>query len=219
LVAISRCTRDDFVRSYRVDPGRIRVIPLAADPVFRPLRGAVELEAVRRKYRLPERFVLSILSYEPRKNTLGVIKAFAQFVGRTGFPHHLVLFGDRGWGLAPDSIERAIAETGTTQRVHLLGRVPDDELVVLYNVAEFFVFGSFYEGFGLPVLEALACGKTVVAANVSSMPEVLGDAGLSVNVAHAEELAEAMTRLATDDELRRLLQQRALAQARCFAWD
>ncbi len=219
LLAISSSTRDDIAKLWPVDPNKITVIPLAADPVFRPLSGSALLDVVRRKYGLPQRFVLSVLSYEPRKNTLGVVRAFQDFRRRTGFQHHLVLFGDRGWGLAQDTIGRAIAEAGVTDAVRLVGRLPDDELVALFNLAEFFVYPSLYEGFGLPVLEGLTCGRTVVAGNVSSMPEVVGDAGLLVNVANVGELAEAMARVASNSDLRRTLEKKALARARCFSWE
>jgi glycosyltransferase involved in cell wall biosynthesis len=218
LLAISSSTRDDVIRLYHIDPEKVLVIPHAADPVFRPLSAAGELEGVRSKYHLPPRFVLSVLSYEPRKNTLGAIRGFASFVRKTGFQHCLVLFGDRGWGVARESIDRAIAETGVAEYVRVVGRLPDEELVALYNLAEFFVFPSLYEGFGLPVLEALACGRTVVAANASSMPEVLGDAGLLVNVTNVEELADAMARIGADNDLRHALEKRALAQAGRFSW-
>jgi glycosyltransferase involved in cell wall biosynthesis len=219
LLAISSSTRDDIVNRCDIDRNQITVIPLAADPVFRPLSGAAQLDVVRRRYSLPQRFVLSVLSYEPRKNTLGVVRAFGDFRRRTGFPHHLVLFGDRGWGLAPDTIARAIAEAGVTEAVRLVGLLPDDELAALYNLAEFFVFPSLYEGFGLPVLEALACGTAVVGANASSIPEVLGDAGLLVDVANVDDLADAMVRIADDSELRGAMREKGLEQAKCFSWE
>ena len=215
LLAISRNTRDDLIKHYRIEGDKIAIVPLAADPVFRPWDATAELEEVKSKYGLTERFILSVLSYEPRKNTLGVIKAFAEFVRWTGLQHHLVLFGDRGWGVASDSIERAIAETGMAEAVRVVGRLTDGELAAFYNLAEFFVFPSLYEGFGLPVLEALACGTAVVAGKASSMPEVLGDAGLCVDVTRVGEMAEAMARLASDTDLRHLMERRALAQARC----
>lgn len=218
LLAISNSTRNDIVKLWHIDRNKVTVVPLAADPVFRPLSDSALLDGVRRKYSLPQRFVLSVLSYEPRKNTLGVVRAFRDFRRRTGFQHHLVLFGDRGWGLARDTIDRAIAEAGETEAIRLVGRLPDDELVALFNLAEFFVYPSLYEGFGLPVLEGLTCGRTVVAGNVSSMPEVVGDAGICVNVANIGELAEAMARVALDSDLRRTLERKALARARCFSW-
>jgi glycosyltransferase involved in cell wall biosynthesis len=218
LLAISRSTREDLVRSCQVDRNKVAVIPLAADPVFRPFQRPDEFDGARERYRLPNRFVLSVMSHEPRKNTLGIIRAFGQFVRRSGLPHYLVLFGDRGSGLAPGSVDRAVMEAGVAERVQFLGRVRDEELVALYNLADAFVFPSLYEGFGLPVVEALACGAAVVAANTSSMPEVMGDAGLLVNVASEHDLADAMVRIASDNDLRHLIQQRALIQARCFSW-
>jgi glycosyltransferase involved in cell wall biosynthesis len=106
-----------------------------------------------------------------------------------------------------------------TEAVRIVGRVPDDELVALFTLAEFFVYPSLYEGFGLPVLEGLTCGRTVVAGNVSSIPEVVGDAGLLVNVADVGELGDAMARVASNSDLRRSLEKKALARARCFSWE
>ncbi len=219
LLAISDNTKSDLVRLYQVDPRRISLVPLAADPVFCPKTGAADLDTIRVKHHLPPRFILSVLSYEPRKNTVGVIGSFAEFVSATGLPHHLVLFGDRGSGMAPESIEGAIIRAGMTDRVHLVGQLPDDELATLYNLAEFFVFGSFFEGFGLPVLEAMACGKAVIAANGSAIPEIVGDAGLLIDVTNARALVGAVARLATDVDLRHAMEERALARAALFSWE
>jgi glycosyltransferase involved in cell wall biosynthesis len=219
LLAISCSTKEDLFQFYQIKADRITVIPLAADPVFHAQRGKGQLSAVSRKYALPSRFVLSILSYEPRKNTIGVIKAFAQFIRVTGFPHDLVLFGNRGSGLTSDAIERVIMEAQLQQRVRLLGRVSDEELASLYELAEFFVFPSLYEGYGLPVVEALACGTSVLAADASSMPEVLGDAGMLVNMADVGALRDAMTQVASDVHLRHAMQRKALDQAKSFSWE
>lgn len=220
ILAISQSTRDDLVRLYRIDPDRITVVPHAADPAFRPLPPTAEImEVVWRKCHLAPPFVLSVLSYEPRKNTLGVIKAFARFLEKTRAPHKLMLFGDRGWGLTSDTINQALVEAHVRERVILIGRVPDDELVGLYNLAEFFVFPSLYEGFGLPVLEALACGAPVIVANASSMPEIVGDAGLLIDVTNVEQLAEAMRTFAVDDGLRQRMREKGLARAESFSWE
>jgi len=219
VIAISQSTKTDLVRTYGIDPRRISVVGLGVDPVFRPLPNQEDLAGLGTARGLPARFILSVFSLEPRKNTLGAIEAFARFVATGGMPHHLVLFGDRGSGIARDMIERAIGNAGLTGRVRLLGRVADEELAALYSLAEFFFFPSFYEGFGLPVLEAMSCGRAVIAANVSSMPEVVGDAGLLVDMSNPDKVASAMIQLASDSDHRRRLEGKAISQARSFSWD
>lgn len=219
VLADSQNTRQDLVELLDVPAGRITVVGAGVDARFRPVEDRQALEQVRARYRLPERFVLGVSTLEPRKNFTGLIAAFDQLAARPlpGAPLHLVIAGGKGW--LYDDIFAAAAASPARQRIHFIGFVSDDDLPALYSLAEVFAFPSHYEGFGIPVLEAMACGTPVVCADNSSLPEVAGDAALMVEATDTEGLADALRRLITDADLRRELRRRGLAQAARFSWE
>jgi glycosyltransferase involved in cell wall biosynthesis len=168
---------------------------------------------------LPERFVLFLGTVEPRKNVVALIEAFAALVAAE--PHetadlHLILAGGQGWLAEP--IYARVEELGLQERAHFTGYVPEDEKALWYNAATCFCYPSLYEGFGLPPLEAMACGVPVVTSDASSLPEVVGEAGLTVDPLDRAALCDALHRVLDDRGLRAELAARGQSQARRFSW-
>lgn len=215
IIAVSECTKRDAVRLYNVPPEKICVIYEGVDPRFKPIADADKLAAVRLKYNLPERFILHVGTIEPRKNLPRLFEALQlstfHLPPSTG---HLVLAGKKGW-LTAKTFERA-KELG--ESVIFAGYVADEDLPALYNLADLLVMPSVYEGFGLPVLEAMACGTPVACSNVSSLPEIAGDAALLFDPRDVRSIAQALERGLTDFELRAELRARGLARAARFTW-
>lgn len=214
VVAVSEATRRDLLRWFRVPAGRVTVIPEAADPAFFP-RPPAEIETVRRRYGLPDSFVLYVGSNKPHKNLPRLVEAWAQ-ITEHGIRNTLVLAGP--WDPRYPEPRRRAEQLGL-ENVRWLGPVPEADLPALYSAATLFVFPSLYEGFGLPVLEAMACGVPVVCSDTSSLPEVAGDAALRVNPTDVEALAAAIERALADEALRADLRATGLERARQFTWE
>jgi glycosyltransferase involved in cell wall biosynthesis len=216
IIAVSENTRRDALRSYPLDPEKIEVIPEGVEPRFRPDIEREALVDVRRRLGLPERFVLSIGTIEPRKNHATLVEAYASL--RTRHPDvGLVIAGGRGW-LYERFFERVRA-LGLDGHVVFTGHVQDEDMPALLNAAEVFAFPSEFEGFGLPPLEAMACGIPVVCSDAASLPEVVGDAGMLVSPWDVGPWIQAIDRLLGDPALRAGFGARGLARARRFSWD
>jgi glycosyltransferase involved in cell wall biosynthesis len=216
IIAVSENTRNDLVRLLRVPHEKIFVVPLGVDPTLRPVQDPDELLAVRQKYGLPKKFILYLGAIEPRKNLHTLVKAFqeAEDLHRE---FALVLAGSLGWGYGP--LLRQVKSSAVRDRIIFPGYVSADDLAAVYGASSLFVYPSLYEGFGLPVLEAMACGTPVVTSNVSSLPEVAGDAALFVDPHSASELAAAMRRILAHEDVRQTLSRRGILRARAFDWD
>src|SRR5258706_6721658 len=208
LIAISAATRDDLLRFAGVRPEKIAVVHHGLSPRFRPVADAAAISAVQRRYGIAGEhkvrpYVLYVGTVQPRKNLVRLIEAFAQTVQMTD-PNlqsaicnlQLVIAGKRGW--LTDTIERRAAELGVAERVRFTGYVADEDLPALLSGALAFVLPSLYEGFGMPVLEAMACGAPVLASNTSALPEVAGDAALLVDPTDTAAIAARLARLAAD---------------------
>jgi glycosyltransferase involved in cell wall biosynthesis len=219
LIAVSEATKADLVREYGVSPDKVTVIYHGIDERFQPLADPADLAAVRRRYGIAGPYVLYVGTLQPRKNLARLVEAFGQLVSREGIRERfqLVLAGRKGW--LYNTIFEAVARLGLTERVVFPGYVPAEDVPTLMAGAQLFVLPSLYEGFGLPVAEALACGVPVVCANASSLPEVAGDAALLVDPTDVDALAGAMRRALTDEDLRRELIARGFQQAARFSWD
>src|SRR5262245_47657912 len=240
VLADSQATRRDLARLLNYDPARVTVVYPGVSPRFRPLPPEA-IEPLRVRLGLPERFVLFVSTLEPRKNLVRLIEAFAN-AGDGGWgmgvgealapnPHppspipHLVLAGRRGW--LYEEVFATIERLGLSERVRLLGFVDDKDLPALYNLAWAFAYPSIYEGFGLPALEALACGTPVVTADNSSLPEVVGDlssnsgepAAILVPAEDVAALAAALERVVSDEALRARLREAGPIRARQFTWE
>jgi glycosyltransferase involved in cell wall biosynthesis len=210
IIAVSQATRDDLVRHYRVPAGKIAVVHHGVEPRFRPTPDP----AAPARYGLPARYLLYLGTLQPRKNLERLLQAYA---GLPGEAPPLVLAGARGWYFT--RIAAAIAALGLAGRVLLPGYIADDDVPALLTAATALVYPSLYEGFGLPALEAMACGTPVIAANSSSLPEVVGTAGLLVDQLQVDEIAAAMQRLLADEALRGTLSRQGRERAALFSWD
>jgi glycosyltransferase involved in cell wall biosynthesis len=215
IIAISHATQRDLIAAYDVPPEKITVIHEAADPRFRP-QPPEAVEAVRTRYGLPERYLLSVGTIEPRKNLTRLLEAF-EALHAEGLTDALVVVGGRGW-LYDDFFAR-LERSPAREAVLFPGYVPDADLPPIYAGAQALAFPSLYEGFGLPVLEAMACGAPVVCSNTSSLPEVVGDAALLFDPHDVTAITQALHRLLSDDTLHADLQQRGLDRAATFSWD
>ena len=213
-LAISEATRRDFLARFSLRPERITAIPLAADPAFSPQSPEV-IAALRARYHLPEKFILYLGSNKPHKNLVTLIEAWAAVQGEV--PDYTLVIAGAWLPQHPEPRQRAQA-LGIDDRVCWLGPLPGEDLPALYTAADAFVFPSLYEGFGLPVIEAMACGTPVACANTSSLPEVAGDAAVLFVPTRTEAVVDALRRLLGDAGLRADLRQRGLAQAAKFSW-
>ena len=216
LICPSQAVRDDIVRILHAPPEKVRAIAEAAAPAFRIIDDPAVLDRLRYNHLLPDRFILSVGSLEPGKNRTTLLKAFAE-LRRRGVEHKLAVAGQRAWKCGSDF--RLAEELGLKGEVIFTGYVAPEEMPALYNAADLFVFPSLYEGFGLPVLEAMACGVPVVASNVSSIPEVAGDAALLTDPRDADALCDTMERALKDSGLKSDLRQRGLERAATFSWE
>jgi glycosyltransferase involved in cell wall biosynthesis len=213
IVTISEASKLDIIRHYRVSEKKISVTLLAADEKFCPIPAGTPSPAI---HDLPRPYILNVGTLEPRKNLAGLVRAFAAARSK-GMLHTLIISGAPGWGRSP--LADLIQELALDDVVIFTGFVEDDDLPHLYAGADFFVYPSLYEGFGLPVLEAMACGTPVITSNVSSLPEVAGAAALLIDPCSTAELSGAMLRLAGDETIRRQLSIKGLERAGHFSWE
>jgi len=216
VLADSECTRADLIELLGADPDRVEVVYAGVGQRFQRVRDDNLLRDVRERYNLPKRFILGLGTLQPRKNFRRLVRAYAMTQGQIANEIRLVIAGAKGWMY--DGIFRSVEELGLRDAVRFPGYVADDDLPALYSMADLFVFPSLYEGFGMPPLEAMACGTPVVTSNASSLPEVVGDAALVVDPLDVAALADAMGHLLTDRDLRENMARRGVEQARLFTW-
>jgi len=217
IITVSESARDDIVRSYKVDPARVRVVYEAAAPSFTPVRDVETLARVRRRYGLAERVILYVGTIEPRKNLPTLIDAFSKQLEAGHLSHQLVCVGPYGW--MSRGLGERIDTGGVDRAVRFTGYVPFEDLPALYSLAEMFVYPSMYEGFGLPVVEAMACGVPVITGPASALTEVGSNAVHHVDRLDADRLGEALVDLARDGEKRARMAEAGLSRAREFSWD
>jgi glycosyltransferase involved in cell wall biosynthesis len=214
----SEFSRKSILKVYGdLDEDKVVVVPNAAAPEFRPLSRDAATAAVRDRFHIPTPFLLSVGDLQPRKNQIGLIQAFARLV--RAYPqlkHRLVLAGKETWFAG--RVREAARESGVEDRIRFLGFVSDQDLLQLYNACDLFVFPSFYEGFGLPALEAMACGRAVVCANTTALPEVVDGAAIVCDPYNADEIARAIADLLLDGELRARMERLGLQRAAHFSW-
>lgn len=209
--------------SARSDPfpgldEKLRVIPWGVDERFAPVEDQAARERLELKYGLPPHFVLFVGRVEPKKNVQRVVQAYFSAVMSRGLPHRLVLAGPQGWG-APAEVKRIVKELGLAEKVHFLGFLPDEEMPTLYSMASALFFPSFAEGFGLPVLEAQACGTPVVCGDIAPLREVAGDAARFAPPADLPALREALEAVLGDDKTARQLAEAGQANAAKYTWE
>ena len=215
IVAVSESARRDLLAFYDIPPDRVSVVPEAAGPAFGVIDDPAVRARARLRYALPERFILYVGAIEPRKNLPRLVDAFAAARQR-GIPHELVCVGPYGWS-SRDLYEH-VGRLHLQDVVHFTGYLPAEDLPAVYSAAEFFVFPSLYEGFGLPVIEAMACGTPTITSRTSSLVEIAADAALTIDPYDVRALVDAMVALAHDAGLRHTLARRGLQRAREFSW-
>ena len=216
IITPSEYSRQDLIETYNLSLGKISMIPHAAPRFFKPVTDAVEIQRVRRKYKLNGEFILAVGSIQPRKNLARLIEAYSILIKRRENVPPLVLVGKKAWLF--EETFRATSSHGVENRVQFTDFVPDEDLPALYSAAACFVYPSFFEGFGLPPLEAMQCGAPVIAGNRTSLPEVVGDAGLLVDPFDTNAIADALEKLISDKDLREDLSRRGLERAKKFSW-
>jgi len=217
IIAVSEATKRDLVRLTGTPEHKVTVIHEAAEPIYFPIHDQDVLEQIHIKYHLPEQYVLFVGTIEPRKNLPTLIRAYRGLIEQYKSEAHLAIVGKQGW--LYDEVYRLVEELGLQERVHFLGRVPAADLPHIYNASQMLVLPSYYEGFGLPPLEALACGVPVIVSDTSAMPEVVGDAAIRVACEDVEGFTVAMWRLLTDDGLRADMVAKGLKRVKCFSWE
>ena len=216
IVAISDSTRRDIIELLEVAPAKVTTIHLGVDSSFSPVEVLPELERVKQQLGLPNRFILHVGAVERQKRLEPLMVAAAEILGK-GLIDGVVLAGEEGRG--SEDVKRVVAELGISAQVRFLGYVAQESMPALYSLARCTVYPSWYEGFGMPVLEAMACGSPVITSNTSSLPEVAGDAGLLVPPGDSEALAGALERVLANERFRNELISKGLARAGQFSWD
>lgn len=215
ILADSECTRQDLIALLGVPAERIDVVYAGVEDRFRP-QSAEAVDAAKARYGIERPYILGLGTLQPRKNFARLIEAYALVRQREGIPHTLVIGGGEGW--LSEGIHETIDRLGLREVVRLIGFVDDQDLPALYTGADLFAFPSLYEGFGIPVLEAMGCETPVVTSRASSLPEVAGEAALLVDPLDVEELADALTRGLGDLELRTKLVAAGKGQVSRFTW-
>lgn len=216
FIAVANKVKEDAVRYVRADPSKIFPVHNAIDPrQFYFIEDEARLAAVRQRYGLPEKFVLWVGQIESRKNVKRLLRAFAAIAG--DFPHELVIAGEQRWSTREELAE--VGRLGLEGRLRFLGWVPHADLPAIYRLAQLFAFPSLYEGFGIPLVEAMACGCPVLTANTCAPPEVVAGAGCLVDPYDVDAIAEGMRTILADPALRAAMRARGLERAKDFSWE
>lgn len=218
VLTVSEFSRRSIIDAYRLPEDKVVVMPNAASSRFRPIAREAASASVRARFGIHGPFLLTVGDLQPRKNHLGLIRAFDDVMrAHPDWQHQLVLVGKETW-FSP-VIHQAVARSPFAHRIVFTGFVSDDDLAALYGSCEMFVFPSFYEGFGLPILEAMACGRAVACSNTSAIPEVADSAALLFDPSSVPEMARAIRDLLVDPALRARMERLALARAAHFSWE
>ncbi len=215
VIADSQATKRDLINYCRAAPERVTVVYPGYDPSFAPVHDHAKVAAIRERYRMPGEYIIYVGTLQPRKNLITLVDAFGNLLTEARSVH-LVIVGRKGWLYEP--LFARVRQLHLEERVHFPGYVPQPDLPALLTGAQAFVLPSLYEGFGLPVLEAMACGTPVICSNVSSLPEVAGDAAILINPHDTTGLVQALRRVLDDAALRHDLAQMGLAQVSRFSW-
>lgn len=218
IITISNSTKNDIVKILGIDKNKITVIPLAVDEKFNDSVSAVEVERVKKKYKLPERYILHIGTLEPRKNLGFLIEAFSQVIRDSDFDDlRLVITGKKGWYF--EGLFGKVKKLNLEKKVIFTGYFDEEDKPALYRGATVFAFPSLYEGFGLPPLEAMASGVPVISSNTSSMPEVIGEAGILLSPDDEDAWVTNIKKVVSSELLQAEMKKKNKKQLEKFSWD
>lgn len=217
IIAPSEFSRDRIARAYNLDPQRIEVIHNGVDPRFRPLPREQAARRVLQRYGFAFPYVLTVGDLQARKNQAGLVRAFVDLLqAKPELPHHLVLVGKENWH--GKEVRDEVMRSGLRDRIHFTGFAAEEDLVDLYSACDVFAFPSLYEGFGLPILEAMACGRAVACSNTSAIPEVADSAAILFDPTSKRSMTLALRDLLIDAELRARMERLGLQRAGKFSW-
>jgi glycosyltransferase involved in cell wall biosynthesis len=219
ILTLSEYSRLDIIDAYQVDPDRVFVTPAAAPPSFRPVTDETELQRIRATYGIERDYILSLGSIQPRKNLVRLISAYAslrQMLPQMRLPQ-LVLAGKRGW--LDSEIFRAAEQSAVKDDILFIGYVSDGDIPGLYSGAQCFAYPSYFEGFGLPLVEAMQCGAPVIAGDRTAVPEVVDGAGVLVDPFDEAAIAQALARVIAEPDFREALRVKGFERAREFNWE
>ncbi len=217
ILTVSSYSKQDIVKSYRVAPEKVEVAYNGASALFKPISDIGEAREIIKGYGINEKYILYVGRINKRKNITGLVEAFRRLKTENNFPHKLVIGGVKDF--LPLDDEKLIDSLPGKADIIFTGFIKDDNMPALFGLADVFVYPSMFEGFGLPCLEAMACGCPVISSNTSSIPEVVGDAGILVNPMDTEELVSAMIKVLSQDRLRSEMISKGLEQAKKFTWE
>jgi glycosyltransferase involved in cell wall biosynthesis len=213
----SEYSRQDIAQTYHVPPEKVIVTPYGFNQAFQPVRDSIKIEAIKKKYQIEQAYLLTVGNLQPRKNLPRLIRAYTRLREQVDdFHHQLVIVGKKAWLFEP--VLREARHSRYVTDIIFTDYVPEEDLPILYSGATVFVYPSLFEGFGLPVLEAMACGAPVITSNTSSLPEVVGDAGIMIDPHDEQALAVAIQRIVADARRRAHLSEQGLQQAQKFSW-
>jgi len=217
VITDSEFIRNEIIKMFHVDEKKVFAIPIAASEMFKPVEDKSRIEKLKELYGINKRYFLHVGNIEPRKNLINLFRACDRIWERLGPDFQLVVVGKKGW--LYKEIFDTLSGTKCAHDVVFTGYVYEEDIPALYSGADFFIFPSIYEGFGLPILEAMRCGTPVITSNVSSMPEVAGDAALYVDPRKTEDIAEKILELAYNKTLREKMREKGFQQAAKFSWE
>lgn len=217
ILTISEFSKMEIIKLLKVPKEKIKVIYGGCDEKFNVISDEVGINKVKNKYKLSQKFILNVGTLEPRKNITSLIAAFNELKKKQLIDHKLVLCGPKGWHYK--DIFKKIKELKLENEIIFLGFIPEEDLPFLYNVAQVFVYPSLYEGFGLPVLEAMSCGCPVITSNVSSLPEIVGNSAILVDSLNTEELEQAILKVIKNKDLRKDLIKKGIERSKMFSWE
>jgi len=219
VITISDYSKKDIVETLQIPPKKVEVIYLASDPRFKPIHDFQLLDAARRKFQIKGKLIFNLSTDYSHKNAKKLIHAFSELSKIERQPLQLIIAGQRYDKEGSKEIREMLSDIPYRENIQWLTHLPDDDVVLLYNLADVFVFPSLHEGFGLPVLEAMACGTPVVASTATSIPEVAGDAALSVDARDADEIVKGMKEILDNGSLRRTFIEKGFKQVARFSWE
>jgi len=218
IIAVSNSTKKDIVRFFNYPEENIEVVHLASDDIYKPLENKEGIEGIKRKYGISKKYILFVGTIEPRKNLLRLLSAFEKLKNKFK-EYQLVIVGQIGWITEKFFEKLKNLLENVKKDVILTGYIPREDMVFLYNGCELFIYPSLYEGFGIPVLEAMSCGVPVITSNVSSLPEVGGDACVYVNPYDEEDILYKMEKVLSSEGLKKEMSKKGLERAKLFSWE